>query len=208
MLSIDILPLFLAAAIALALTPGPDMAFTLATSASRGSRAGLAAVAGIIAGGAVWTIAAAAGLAAIVAASEQALTVIKYAGAGYLIWLAIQTVRKIDALPVAKAGDDAGRAFRQGLLTNLLNPKIGLFFLALLPQFTNPEIGPVWLQMLTLGGIFFALGTIVLTVVAILAGKAQEKLVGSKTWRRTLNGLAATAFGGLGLRLLLDGDHG
>lgn len=206
--ALEMLPLFLIAATALALTPGPDMAFTLATSASRGSRAGLAAVAGIISGGAIWTIAAAAGLAAIVAASSHALMVIKYAGAAYLLWLALQTVRKIDHLPSAKAGGNAARAFRQGLMTNLLNPKIGLFFLALLPQFTTPETGPVWLQMLTLGAIFFGIGTVILTGVAIAAGKAQERLQGSKTWRRALNGLAATAFAGLGMRLLLSSDHG
>ncbi len=206
MLDWSLFPLFLVAGLALALSPGPDMAFTLATAASRGPRAGLGAVAGIITGGLIWTLAAAAGLAALVATSEHALTIVRYAGGVYLIWLAIRTVRALDAPMNAKGARDAWQGFRQGLMTNLLNPKIGLFFLALLPQFTNPEIGPVWLQMLELGLIFFAMGTIVLTVVALAAGAARDRLARSATSRRVLNGLAATAFGGLGLRLLFSGN--
>ncbi|WP_203291045.1 LysE family translocator [Maricaulis parjimensis] len=206
MLDWSLFPLFLAAGLALALSPGPDMAFTLATAASRGPRAGLGAVAGIITGGLIWTLAAAAGLAALVAASEHALTVVRYAGGAYLVWLAIRTVRALDAPMHAKSARDAWHGFRQGLMTNLLNPKIGLFFLALLPQFTNPDIGPVWLQMLSLGLIFFAMGTIILTIVALAAGAARDRLARSARSRRVLNGLAATAFGGLGLRLLFSGN--
>lgn len=202
----QLFPVFLAGATALALSPGPDMAFTLATAASRGPRAGLGAVAGIAIGGALWTIAAALGLAALVATSDRALDVVRYAGATYLLWLAIQTIRNLDAAPSGHASQSAWRAFRRGLTTNLLNPKIGLFFLAFLPQFTNPEIGPVWLQMLILGGIFFCVGTGVLIAVALAAGAAQKKLMRSRAWRRALNGLAATAFGGLGLRLLFLRD--
>lgn len=206
MLDLTLFPIFLAAATALVLTPGPDMAFTLATAASRGPKAGLGAVAGIVTGGLVWTIAAAAGLAALVAASEHALTVVRYAGAAYLIWLAWKTLRALDAPLEAEGAQSAGRAFRRGLVTNLLNPKIGLFFLALLPQFTNAQIGPVWLQMLLLGLIFFALGALVLTAVALAAGAARDRLAASKTSRRVLNGFAATAFGGLGLRLIFSGN--
>ena len=206
MLDLSLFPLFLAAGLALALSPGPDMAFTLATSASRGPRAGLGAVAGIITGGLIWTLAAAAGLAALIATSEHALAVVRYGGGVYLVWLAIRTLRALDAPMQAQSARDALHGFRQGLMTNLLNPKIGLFFLALLPQFTNPEIGPVWLQMLTLGLIFFAMGTIVLTIVALAAGAARDRLARSAASRRVLNGLAATAFGGLGLRLLFSGN--
>ena len=206
MLDWSLFPLFLAAGLALALSPGPDMAFTLATAASRGPRAGLGAVAGIITGGLIWTLAAAAGLAALVATSEHALTIVRYAGGAYLVWLSIRTFRALDAPMKAEGARDAWHGFRQGLMTNLLNPKIGLFFLALLPQFTNPEIGPVWLQMLELGLIFFAMGTIILTIIALAAGAARDRLARSATSRRVLNGLAATAFGGLGLRLLFSGN--
>lgn len=206
MIDMTLFPVFLAGAVALAMAPGPDMAFTLATAASRGPRAGLGAVAGISVGGAVWTIAAALGLAALISASEHALNVVRYAGAAYLLWLAWKTLRSLDGLPEGHASRDAWHAFRRGFLTNLLNPKIGLFFLAFLPQFANPEIGPVWLQMLTLGGIFFLIGSGILVGVAIAAGAAQQKLARSRTWRRALNGIAASAFGLLGLRLLFDAD--
>ena len=188
------------------MSPGPDMAFTLATSASRGPRAGLGAVAGIITGGLIWTLAAAAGLAALIATSEHALTMVRYGGGVYLVWLAIRTLRALDAPMQAQSARDALHGFRQGLMTNLLNPKIGLFFLALLPQFTNPEIGPVWLQMLTLGLVFFAIGGCVLTVIVFAAGAAQQQLKSSRISRRVLNGVAATAFGGLGLRLIFSGN--
>ena len=206
MLDPTLFPIFLAGAVALALTPGPDMAFTLATAASRGSRAGLAAAAGIITGGAIWTVLAAAGLAALLATMEHALLVVRYAGAAYLLYLAWKTLRHLDAPMEAQGAGSAMRAFRRGLMTNLLNPKIGLFFLAFLPQFTNADLSPVWLQMLVLGGIFFVIGTVVLTVVALTAGRAQRILGRSATARRLLNGLSATAFGGLGLRLILVDD--
>jgi threonine/homoserine/homoserine lactone efflux protein len=206
MLDLSLFPLFLAAAIALVLTPGPDMAFTLATAASRGPRAGLGAVAGICTGGLVWTVAAAAGLAALIAASEHALTVVRLAGAAYLIWLGWKTLRSLDAPLEAEGAGSAGRAFRQGLLTNLLNPKIGLFFLALLPQFTNAELGPIWLQMLSLGLVFFTIGGFVLVAIVFAAGAARDRLTSSRATRRLLNGIAATAFGGLGLRLIFSGN--
>jgi threonine/homoserine/homoserine lactone efflux protein len=206
MLDLSLFPLFLAAGLALALTPGPDMAFTLATAAARGPRAGLGAVAGICTGGLVWTVAAAAGLAALIAASEHALTAVRLAGAGYLIWLGWKTLRSLDAPLEANGANSAVRAFRQGLVTNLLNPKIGLFFLALLPQFTNAGLGPVSAQMLVLGSVFVGLGGLVLTLVVFAAGAAQARLKRSRLSRRVLNSIAATAFGGLGLRLIFSGN--
>ncbi|WP_291843676.1 LysE family translocator [Maricaulis sp.] len=206
MLDPALVPIFLAGAVALALTPGPDMAFTLATAASRGPKAGLAATAGIITGGAIWTLLAAAGLAALLATVDHALLVVRYAGAAYLLYLAWKTFRHLDAPMEARSAASVARAFRRGLMTNLLNPKVGLFFLAFLPQFTNAELSPVWLQMLVLGGIFFAIGSLVLTVVALTAGRARIMLGRSATARRLLNGLSATAFGGLGLRLILVDD--
>ena len=157
-------------------------------------------------GGAIWTVLAAAGLAALLATAEHALTVIRYAGALYLLYLAWKTLRHLDAPLESRGARSSWRAFRRGLVTNLLNPKIGLFFLAFLPQFTNAELSPVWLQMLVLGGIFFSIGTGVLIIVALAAGQAQAWLAGSRTARRALNGLSATAFGGLGLRLILVDD--
>ncbi|MBR9824970.1 MAG: LysE family translocator [Alphaproteobacteria bacterium] len=206
MLDPELLPVFVLGAAALAVTPGPDMMFTLATAAARGRPAGLGAVAGIISGGLIWTVASALGLAALVAANPHSLMIVRYAGAAYLIWLAYRTFRSLNALPEGEAASDLISAFRRGFVTNLLNPKIGLFFLAFLPQFTNTEIGPIWLQMLLLGAIFFAIGTLVLIIVALAAGAARDHLARSPQWRRRLNALAGTAFGGLGLRLLFTGN--
>lgn len=206
MLDLDILPVFIAGAAALAVTPGPDMMFTLATAAARGRAAGLGAVAGIISGGLVWTLASAVGLAALVAANPNSLMIVRYAGAAYLIWLAYRTFRTLSALPEGEAANDLASAFRRGFVTNLLNPKIGLFFLAFLPQFTNAQIGPVWIQMLLLGLIFFAIGAVILIAVALAAGTARDHLAQSQAWRKGLNALAGTAFGGLGLRLLFTGN--
>lgn len=208
MINLGLLPLFIAGAFALAIAPGPDMAFTLATTASKGWRAGLMAVAGINLGAASWTLATVLGLSAMLAATEHALTVVRWVGGAYLVWLAIQTLRKLDALPEGKAAKGMWPAFRRGFLTNLLNPKVGLFYMAFLPQFTNAEIGPVWMQMLILAGIFFVIGDLVLLTVVVAAGAARSRLERSAAWRRALNALAATAFGGLGLRLLIARDAG
>lgn len=206
MIDTSILPLFLAGAVALAIAPGPDMVFTMATAATQGWRGGLAAAAGIITGGLFWVGATAMGLAALLSTSKHALTVIRWIGGAYLVFLAIQTVRHIDATPRADAAKRLSSAYRRGLMTNLLNPKIGLFFIAFLPQFTNPSVGPVWLQIIILGLIFFTIGSCILLIIAFSAGAARDRLVRSKTWRRGLNAIAATAFGVLGLRLLLMRD--
>lgn len=203
MLDLSLLPLFLLGALALNVTPGPDMAFTLATAVNGGKRAGIGAALGIGAGSLVWGGVAAAGLAALLAASEHALTAIRIAGGLYLLWLAIKTVRHLDAVPGAKGAPSMRAAFARGAVTNLLNPKVGIFYLAFLPAFTNAQIGPVWLQTLTLAAIFTATGVTVLVALSLGVGAAREGLIGSPGVRRTVNALAATAFGAIGLRLLL-----
>ena len=206
MIDWTVFPLFLAGALALAVTPGPDMAFVLATSASKGGRAGLVAASGVAAGSLFWILASTAGLTALLAASEHALLVVRWVGGAYLIYLAIQAMRHLGDAPKGRPAGTLSAAFRRGLMTNLLNPKVGLFFIAFLPQFTNPDIGPAWLQIITLGVLFSAMGTSVLIVVAFSAGAVRERLLTSLTWRRVLNGIAATAFGALGLRLIWSRD--
>ena len=206
MIDLSLFPLFLGGALALNFTPGPDVAFTLATATKGGVRAGLAAALGIGAGSLVWAVFAAGGLAALLAASEHALTVIRIAGGFYLLYLAVRTIAKIDQ-SFDVAGDvNMMAAFRSGAITNLLNPKVGVFFLAFLPAFANPAIGPVWLQTLILGAVFSFTGVCVLAGVAIGAGAIRERLARSRKMRITLNSVAASAFGLLGLRLLLMRD--
>ena len=194
--------LFLAGALILNITPGPDMAFTLATSARAGVRAGLAAAIGVGAGSLGWAILTAAGLAALLAASEHALTIIRIGGGAYLLFLAVQTFRHRRAMLQSRGGTNVWQAFRAGALTNLFNPKVGLFYLAFLPTFTNAATGPVWLQILALGAIFSITGALVLALVAIVAGSARARLVQSEKFRVALNIAAATVFGALGLYLI------
>lgn len=195
--------LFLAGALVLNFTPGPDMAFTLATSARAGVKAGLAAAAGVGVGSLGWALLTAAGLAALLAASEHALTIIRIGGGAYLVFLAVQTFRHRRAMPQSRGGTNVWQAFRSGAVTNLFNPKVGLFYLAFLPTFTNAAAGPVWLQILTLGAIFSFTGALVLALVAVVAGSARTVLARSEKVRVTMNLIAATVFGALGLHLLL-----
>ncbi|WP_394693193.1 LysE family translocator [Hyphobacterium sp.] len=206
MIDLAILPIFIAGAVALAIAPGPDMAFTMATTASSGRQAGLAALLGINIGAASWLLATVLGLSAMLAATEHALTVVRWVGGAYLVFLAVQTLRHWNEAPTARAAGSVRRAMIRGATTNLLNPKIGLFFMAFLPQFTNAELGPVWVQLMTLAAIFMAIGNTVLISVIFVAGAARAKLAQSLTLRRVLNGVAATAFGALGLRLILSRD--
>lgn len=194
--------LFITGALILNITPGPDMAFTLASATRGGAKSGLAAAAGVGLGSLVWAALTAAGLAALLAASEHAFTLIRVAGGCYLIFLAVRTFLAQDEMHEATGAASTAAAFRSGALTNLFNPKVGLFFLAFLPTFANPEIGPVWLQTLALGAIFSFSGFCVLAIVAFAAGSLRDRLARSRRLRLTLNMIAATAFGALGLRLL------
>lgn len=200
-------PLFLAGALLLNVTPGPDMAFTLASATRGGSKTGIAAAIGVGAGSIVWAGLTACGLAALLAASDHAFSVVKTIGGVYLLYLAWRAYRtRKDFKSVDGAGDLAG-AFRSGALTNLLNPKVGLFYLAFLPSFTSPEIGPVWLQTLTLGAIFSLSGAVVLVGVALAAGAVRNRLAASVRLRSGLSLFAATMFGALGLRLIFVADR-
>lgn len=202
----SLFPVFLAGALLLNVTPGPDMAFTLASATRGGARAGLAAAAGVGAGSVGWAALTAAGLAALLAASSQAFIVIKIAGGAYLLYLAWRTFRSRRDFKEATGASTLASAFQAGALTNLFNPKVGLFYLAFLPTFANPEIGPVWEQILVLGTIFSFSGACVLALVALAAGVLRDRLARSACLRVGLNSVAAAAFAALGLRLLLARD--
>ena len=196
--------LFLAGALLLNITPGPDMAFTLATSAKSGTRSGLAAAAGVVTGSLVWAALTAVGLAALLAASEHALTVIRMAGGAYLVYLGVKTYLHRHNAPEVTGAVNFGRAFRSGALTNMLNPKVGLFFLAFLPSFVDPAAGPVGPQIFILGVLFSFSGGLVLALAAMAAGRMRESLVNSAHLRAGLNTASASIFGGLGLYLVFS----
>ena len=194
-----VLASFVGAGIALNLTPGADVMFAMASGAQGGWRAGLAAAAGVSAGGLVHAVLAAIGLSALIGAIPGALEGIRWAGAAYLAWLAVHTIRHAGTPVRADGARALRRAFARGLLTNLLNPKVILFILAFLPQFADPRIGPVWQQMLALGVVFALTGLVITGAYGALAGAFGTALSARK---RVLDRLAGAVFAGLALRLV------
>jgi threonine/homoserine/homoserine lactone efflux protein len=177
---------FALAAVTVALIPGPGILYVLARSLAGGRAAGLRSSVGTGLGGLVHVVAAAAGLSALVAASATAFGALKVAGAAYLIWLGIRAIRGRDRRPaIAGAAGSADGAFRQGILTEVLNPKTALFFLTFLPQFCQPDRGPLILQLVVLGVVSVTLNTLVDVVVAFGAGGIGERLRRRpELWRR------------------------
>lgn len=146
---------FFAAALALNLAPGPDLAYILSTTAARGRAAGLAASLGVCSGALVHVLAVAAGLSAVLVASAFAFTTIKLAGAAYLLYLGVQALRSRQAFAVHAPGRTERASvlavYRQGALIDVLNPKVAVFFMAFLPQFAEPARGSLGVQLLVLG---------------------------------------------------------
>ena len=189
---------FLGAGIVLNLTPGADVAFTMASGLRGGKRGGIAAAIGITTGSLVHTVVAAFGLAAVFVTYPLAFDTVRYLGAAYLLYLAWRAWTKVVTVAKPKGAPTAKQAITQGFLTNILNPKVALFILAFLPQFTDPQNGPVWLQMLILGGLFSSTGIIVTITYGVLAGAMSDRL---HRYQRPLNKLTALIFGGLAARL-------
>src|SRR5882672_6320154 len=210
MLGTQNLGLFLLTALVLNATPGVDLLLTLARTLQGGMRAGFAAALGISSGCVIHTLAAALGLAALLAASALAFTVIKWLGAVYLLWLAFGMLRAAlrgtaENLPAqGNANAPAGwrRIYAQGFITNVLNPKVALFFLALLPQFIATDAPSKPLAFLFLGGLFIVSGTLFLFAVVLAANYARRLAAGAAA-RRVLNGGGGVLFALLAARLAL-----
>ncbi|MGH6623924.1 MAG: LysE family translocator [Burkholderiaceae bacterium] len=207
MLGTHDLPLFIATALVLNATPGVDFLYTLTRTLQHGWRGGAAAAFGISSGCIVHALAAALGLAAVLATSAMAFTVIKWIGAAYLLWLAWGMLRAAAAdRPSADAAAATGPAapktiFWQGFLTNVLNPKVALFFLALLPQFIDSDAANKPLAFLFLGAVFVVNGTLFLLALVALAHHLRRVGTNS-TARRVLNAIGGTLFAALAIRLL------
>jgi threonine/homoserine/homoserine lactone efflux protein len=171
------LTLFLAAGLALNLTPGPDMLYVAARGASEGRSAGVVSALGIGVGTLVHVTLVAAGLAALLAAVPIAHFVLRIAGAAYLVYLGVRALRAgphASRSPLAPA--PLGAIFRQGVITNVLNPKVALFFLAFLPQFVDPSRGNPALQVVALGLLFDVSGTLVNLAVALASSRVSAGL--------------------------------
>jgi len=201
---------FMLAALALNLTPGADMTYVLSRSLSQGRAAGLASALGIFTGSAVHTLLAAVGVAALIAASEIAYQVLIWVGAAYLVYLAIKLWREDTSLDALHRRRPASltRIWIEGTLVNLFNPKVAVFILAFLPQFTEPARGLVWAQILVLGTLFNISGTTVNAAVALAAGSLADRLRERPGIKRWMNRICATLLGALALRLATSARQG
>lgn len=185
--------------------PGPATLLTMARAASSGTRVGIATGAGIAAGDLIHTSMAIAGLSAIIATSALLFSIVKYAGAAFLIYLGIRAL--LDRAPIELNGAPAigaGRAFRQAVLTEVLNPKTALFFLAFLPQFVRPEHGSTALQLATLGAVFVLLGLLSTIVFAVGAGRLGNLLRRHPAVVKWQGKLVGTIYCAIGVRLALQ----
>jgi RhtB (resistance to homoserine/threonine) family protein len=201
--------LFVLTGVLLNLTPGQDTMFILGRSLTGGLRAGVASALGIGVGSIVHTLAAAAGLSAILAASPAAFLAVRVAGALYLVYLGAKLLltraQQDSDLQVTLAEEgDAGSAFRQGIVTNILNPKVALFFLALLPQFIEPDSPSKTLAFLTLGITFVSTGTIWCLVLAFSAARLRHFFRGNPRVRTLIDRVTGGLFIALGIRLAAD----
>ena len=205
------LPLFMLAVFLLNVTPGPDTAYIVGRSVSQGRAAGLLSSLGVSAGCCVHVLAVAFGLTAVLAASTVAFTVIKVVGAAYLIYLGgrmlLAPPARDDTLAEAETAEPARRPrplkslFMQGFLTNVLNPKVVLFFLSFFPQFVDPHAGHKALAFLALGAVFVVMSTAWNSVVAWVAASVTRRVAGKPGIKRWLDRVVGTAFIGLGARL-------
>ena len=195
---------FALAALALNLAPGPDLALIVAHTVKGGRRAGFAAMVGIWTGALGHVLLAAFGLSAVLAASATAFAVVKWAGAAYLVWMGIQAIRGAGGLATTEVSRARPwRIFRQGMLTDLLNPKVAIFFLAFLPQFVEAGAGPVWAQLALHGVLIIATAAIVEPPLVLLGDRMAAGLRGhARTARWFDRGLGGVLMG-LGVKLAL-----
>jgi threonine/homoserine/homoserine lactone efflux protein len=191
---------FFIAALALNIAPGPDMTYVAARTFAQGRRAGIVSALGIAVGCVFHIAAAAAGVAVLLRAVPQAYLIVRVAGAAYLIYLGVGLMRRGGDTSEAIAPASDASIFRQGVITNVCNPKVALFFLAFIPQFVDPGRGPVALQTLGLGLYFNVQGTAINVLVACLAGSARSALA-SPRGRVTLQRVSGAVLIGLGARL-------
>ena len=206
MIDNNVLLAFFTTSVILALSPGPDNLFVMAQSARTGRIAGLFVTLGLATGLIGHTVAVAFGLAAIIRASTLAFTALKFSGAAYLLYLAWQAFRA-GAATVKKEDVQAfsrGNLYRRGIVMNITNPKVSLFFLAFLPQFADPRRGSMMLQFFQLGGIFIMATIFVFGLISFIAGGVGEKFSSSPLAQKIVNRIASAVFVGLALKLALS----
>jgi threonine/homoserine/homoserine lactone efflux protein len=200
---------FAGASIAMLVFPGPSVIYIVTRSVEQGRRAGLVSMLGVEAGGLVHVAAAALGISAIVASSATAFSIVKYAGAAYLIYLGVQRWRSGESTSEPGEPQARGDLFRQGMVVNVLNPKTAIFFLAFLPQFVDPSMA-VAPQVLVLGAEFIAIAVLSDGAYALIAGTLGERVRRStlaNRWVDRAAGGALVALGGLAAVSGSPDDH-
>jgi threonine/homoserine/homoserine lactone efflux protein len=203
MLSIETLLTFSTASVLLALAPGPDNIFVLTQSSLYGRRAGLAVTCGLCTGLIGHSTAVALGVAVVFQRSAAAFSALKFIGAAYLVYLAWQAFRAAAARIETEGRGETNlrNLYGRGIIMNLTNPKVSIFFLAFLPQFADPARGPISLQILLLGGVFILATIVVFGSIAFLAGTLGHWLHRSDRVQGILNKVAGAVFLGLALKL-------
>jgi len=201
---------FALVALGLVLTPGPNMIYLISRSITQGRAAGLASLGGVALGFLIYMLAAAFGITALLFAVPYAYDALRLAGAAYLLWLAWQALKpggrspfEVKILPV----DSAKKLFAMGLITNLLNPKVAMLYLALLPQFIDVQAGSVLGQSLVLGATQIAISLSVNAAIAIMAGTIAAFLRARPTWGLVQRWLMGTVLAGLAARLAMEGGR-
>ena len=192
---------FVIAGLILNITPGADFLYIMSSGLSGGSRIGVAAALGVNLGVVVHILAAAAGLSALLFAHPTAYDLIRICGAAYLAWMAVQVWRRSSTVARARSCPDVRQAARRGFFINVSNPKTALFIFAFIPQFTDPTIGPIWVQIVILGAIFLLNGAVFTLCLGVGSGyfaAALGRRVG------VLNKISAILLGGLAARLIID----
>jgi threonine/homoserine/homoserine lactone efflux protein len=211
----DALLAFLGVAVLVIVTPGPDTAMTIRGTLLGGRRAGVMTASGVVTGQACWTLAASAGITALVVASEPAFLALKFAGAAYLVYLGLQALwSAVRGGDLHGAGETSGAsrlpgrtAYRQGLVSDLGNPKMAAFFTSLLPQFGTTDAGPSFWLMLGLGLIFCLMTWLWLVLYATAIHRLRDTLRGSRV-RRGIEALTGTVLVALGVRLAVEQHRG
>jgi threonine/homoserine/homoserine lactone efflux protein len=195
--------LFALATALLTASPGPGVFYVTARTVSQGRRAGFASMFGIEAGEIVWLIAAATGLAALLSTSAQALEFLRFAGAAYLIYLGVQRWREV-ARAETPAPARLGWIFGQGLVTQLVNPKVAVFFIAFLPQFLNPA-APIAPQVAVLGAVYIAIALVIDTSYVMATSAVSARFLRDAGARRRSGRFAAVTYVALGVAALASG---
>lgn len=188
-------------------TPGPDMLFVLGCGMRGGVRAGISATLGVVTGDALYIVAAAAGLAVLLTAFPVVFTILRFAGAAYLVYLGVQMIRQRKNAQVDDPDADGmsgRRAFFNGVVSSAANPQTFTFMVALLPQFIDPAAGPVWAQFAVLGAVLIILEFLADGTVGVLAGRIGSWLRERQAVRRRIDAATGTLFIGLGVRLAAE----